>query len=76
MREENTSKDRTQAPGRLLWTAEQAARSLSISPRSLWSLTRPRGDLPAVRIGRRVLYDPRDSARLIDQRKEVQDGPQ
>ena len=53
-----------------LWDAKTTAKSLSISLRSLWSMTRPRGDLPAVRLGKRVLYDPRDLERMIDARKE------
>ena len=36
--------------------AREAARMLSISERSLWSITRPRGDLPCIRFGRSVRY--------------------
>jgi predicted DNA-binding transcriptional regulator AlpA len=32
--------------------ARQAAKALGISPRTLWSLTAPRGPIPCVRIGR------------------------
>jgi len=39
----------------LLIDARDAARLLSISPRTLWSLTKA-GKIPVVRIGRRVLY--------------------
>jgi predicted DNA-binding transcriptional regulator AlpA len=43
--------------GRTLLTAKQAAAELSISDRTLWSMTAPRGPLPSVRIGRAVRYD-------------------
>jgi excisionase family DNA binding protein len=39
----------------LLVDAAAASRSLSISPRLLWSLTQSR-EIPSLRIGRRVLY--------------------
>jgi excisionase family DNA binding protein len=39
----------------LLVDAREAARLLGISTRTLWTLT-DRGELPAVRIGSRVLY--------------------
>lgn len=37
-------------------SARDAARMLSISEKTLWSQTEPRGPIPAVRWGRRVLY--------------------
>lgn len=37
-----------------------AARALGISARTLWALTAPRGPIPAVRLGRAVLYRPAD----------------
>lgn len=40
----------------LLVDTRTAARLLSISPRTLWSLTR-QGDMPVIRIGRAVRYD-------------------
>ncbi len=44
----------------MLLTARQAAKALTISERTLWSLTQ-RGEIPAVRFGgRNVRYDPRD----------------
>lgn len=48
-----------------LLSVSQAAKSLGIGRRLLWSLTAG-GELPAVRIGRRVLYDPADLAAFID----------
>ena len=35
-----------------------AAKSLQVSERTLWQNTEPRGDIPAVRIGNCVRYDP------------------
>jgi len=56
--------DRTTAPGSLPAVAStslalrprEAAKALGISERMLWSLTAPRGTIPAVRIGTCVLY--------------------
>ncbi len=54
---------------KLLLTAREAARALSISARSLWALTAPRGPIPSVRLGSRVLYDPRALRRFIDEQQ-------
>ena len=56
--------DRTTAPGAapavpstaLALRPREAAKALGISERMLWSLTAPRGTVPAVRIGTCVLY--------------------
>jgi len=53
----------------LLLSARDAARSLGVCEKTLWSVTQPRGDIPCVRISRRVLYDPRDLLAWIDKRK-------
>lgn len=53
---------------RLLLRPPEAAERLAISPRKLWELTR-RGDIPVVKIGRAVRYDPRDLADWIDREK-------
>lgn len=45
----------------LLWTARDAARSLAISERKLWTLTKE-GAIPHVKIGRSVRY-PADELR-------------
>ena len=45
-----------------------AARTLAISPRKLWELTAG-GDIPAVRIGRSVRYDPVDLRAWIENHK-------
>lgn len=52
----------------LLLTASDAAGRLSISPRTLWTLT-DRGEMPVVRIGRAVRYDVRDLIAWIDANK-------
>ena len=39
----------------MLISATKAAKTLGISPRSLWTLTRA-GTIPHVRLGRRVMY--------------------
>jgi hypothetical protein len=50
---------------RLLMDTHDAAKAMSISERKLWELT-SRGNIPCVRIGRRVLYDPRALTVWID----------
>jgi len=54
----------------LLLKPKEAATLLAISPRLLWSLTQS-GDLPCVRIGRAVRYDPRDLTAWIDRQKST-----
>ncbi len=51
--------------GRQLLTVRQVAEMLNVCERTVFSLTHPRGPLPAVRIGRRVLYDPRDVEQFV-----------
>jgi len=55
---------------RLLLSSQEAAAALSICQKTLWSITRPRGDLPCVRIGRRVLYAVDELRRWIDAQKK------
>jgi excisionase family DNA binding protein len=52
----------------LLVTAAEAAKALAISPRKLWALTQS-GEIPCVRIGRAVRYDPTDLRTWIEARK-------
>ena len=63
----------TNAPttSKLLLTAREAAEALSVCEKTIWSITEPRGDLPCVRIGRRVLYSVEDLQRWIDQHRSV-----
>ena len=53
------SKKTEQLTPRLLMTAIEAARALSVCEKTLWTLTQ-RGEIPCVRIGRAVRYDVRD----------------
>jgi hypothetical protein len=57
-------------PDALLLTSRQAAAALSISERTLWSITGPRGPLPAVKIGRAVRYCPTDLHVWIESQKQ------
>jgi len=54
---------------RLLLAAREAAEAMSICEKTLWNVTEPRGDLPCVRINRRVLYDPNDLRAWIAKKK-------
>jgi excisionase family DNA binding protein len=56
------------AAARLLLTAAEAALALAISERTLWQLTRDK-EIPVVRLGRSVRYDPADLKRFIESRK-------
>jgi len=59
------------APAKLLWTAAETAKALSISPRSLWALSKS-GEIPVVRLGKRaVRYDPEALRRFVAQRQEA-----
>jgi len=52
----------------MLLTARQAARALSVSERTLFSLTQAK-EIPAVRFGRAVRYDPTDLRAWIEKAK-------
>ena len=54
---------------KLLLSAKEAAAALAICEKTLWSYTAPRGAIPAVRIGKRCLYDVRDLLRAVDSMK-------
>jgi excisionase family DNA binding protein len=43
---------------------------LAISERTLWTLT-DRGDIPVIRIGRAVRYDPADLRRWVEANKNI-----
>jgi excisionase family DNA binding protein len=53
---------------KLLWTRREAAEALSVSERTLWTLTDDE-KIPCVRIGRCVRYDPEDIRRFIETQK-------
>ncbi len=63
----------TAQPDKLLLSADEAAKVLSICTKSLWSQTIPRGTLPAAKIGSRVLYSPSDLQAWIDSQKTEED---
>ncbi|HUU92559.1 MAG TPA: helix-turn-helix domain-containing protein [Phycisphaerae bacterium] len=65
--------DQTTQTPRLLLSAREGARALSVSERTLWERTKT-GEIPCVRIGRRVLYDVRDLVAYIDRQKGAQHG--
>ena len=52
----------------ILLTSRQAAALLQVGERTLWRLT-DKGEIPVVRIGRLVRYDPRDLQRWIEKKK-------
>lgn len=55
----------------ILVDAEAASQSLSISPRLLWTLTKS-GEIPSLRLGRRVLYPRKALEKWVEQR--IQSG--
>ena len=59
----------TPSTSKLLLSARETAKALGVCEKTLWSMTRPRGDLPCVCIGRRVLYDPADLQAWIAKQK-------
>jgi excisionase family DNA binding protein len=54
---------------KLLWTRREAAVALSISERTLWTLT-DEGEIPCVRIRRSVRYDPVAIRSWIEEQKD------
>ncbi len=63
--------DTTPELPRLALRPREAAKTLSISERTLWSITSPRGSLPCIHIGRSIRFDPRDLLVWIDGQKEA-----
>ena len=60
---------------KLLISPKAASELLSISPRTLWTLTAPRGPIPSLRLGRLVRYRPEALAEwLVAQETEVRRG--
>jgi len=49
-----------------LLTREQVAKLLSVSTKSIQRMTAPRGPLPCVAVGARILYNPTDLRQFID----------
>mgnify|MGYP001039322938 FL=1 len=54
---------------RLLLSVAETARALNLLRKKLWQITAPRGSLPAIHVGRRVLYSPRDVEAWIQRQK-------
>lgn len=54
----------------LLLTAREVAKSLAVSPRTVWALTAS-GALACVRIGRAVRYDVEDLRAFVARQKEM-----
>ncbi len=55
-------------PTELLWTIRQAAKSLGICEKTLWTLTQTK-EIRCIRIGRVVRYDPADLREWINRKK-------
>jgi hypothetical protein len=58
----------------LLWDVREGSRQLSVSTKTLWNHTMPRGSIPCVRVGQRVLYDPNDLREWIARQKGGRHG--
>jgi predicted DNA-binding transcriptional regulator AlpA len=56
-------------PTPMLLTVRQTAAALSVSERTLWAISAPRGPIPVVRIGRSVRYDPGDLREYVEDQK-------
>lgn len=59
--------DHEATPRQLLLTVRQVAKLLSVSDRTVWTHTAPRGPIPAVRIGGSVRYTLEDLEAWIQQ---------
>lgn len=55
---------------KLLIDTTQASQLLSLSPRTVWTLT-ARGDLPSVRIGRAVRYRIADVEQFVERQRRT-----
>ena len=61
---------KAQSAPTLLLTPKQTAAALAISPKTLWSLSAPRGPIPTIRVGERsVRYSVAALQRWIDQQQ-------
>ncbi|MCL4190694.1 MAG: helix-turn-helix domain-containing protein [Thermoguttaceae bacterium] len=54
---------------KLLLSAREAAKAMAVCEKTLWSNTQPRGTIPCVRIGARVLYAVDDLRAWIEEQK-------
>jgi len=69
-----TKRGQSNARDRLLLTSREAAEALSISNRTLWEKTAPRGPIPVVRIGTSVRYAMEDIAATVAALKITKDN--
>ncbi|WP_437227999.1 helix-turn-helix domain-containing protein [Planctomicrobium sp. SH661] len=60
-----------ESPSPLALRPREAARMLSISERTLWSLTAPRGPIPCARLNRGVLYSVDDLRQWLREQSSV-----
>jgi excisionase family DNA binding protein len=65
-----TTPDAPASLPRLLLSPRDAAKALSISERTLFSISAPRGPLPVVKIGRSVRYHFADLEAYIESTKQ------
>jgi hypothetical protein len=56
---------------KLLVSVREAARMLSVSDKTLWNHTSPRGPIKVVRIGKRTLYPIAELQRLIQEQQSA-----
>jgi len=60
--------------GKLLLTPREAAKTLSVCEKTLWTWTEPRGPIPAVRFGKAVRYSHAALARFIAEQEQQTAG--
>jgi len=51
-----------------LYTIKEASAYMSVSERTVWEWTAPRGELPVVKLGRSVRYRPEDLEAFVTAR--------
>jgi hypothetical protein len=56
---------------KLLLTPPEAAEALQVCENTLWSLTQPRGPIPAIRLGKSVRYSPAALQKFIDEQQQA-----
>ena len=66
-----TLNDKPVVDGKLLLTPREAAETLSVCEKSLWSMTTPRGPIKCVRLGRSVRYSPDVLREFITQQSQA-----
>jgi excisionase family DNA binding protein len=52
-----------------LWTVRRAAQYLGLHEKTVYDMV-ARGELPVIRVGRSLRFDPRDMTRWVSARKE------